>query len=861
MQKKNLIKRFFWIIGILFATAIMLAFGLIYKYEDKIKAYSIKQINKSINARIDVEKIDMSFFSQFPKASLDFYNVGFYDNSEGSKNTLAIITSDKIFLSFDIIELLSNTYNLQEIVIENAQINLEIYKNGENNFSFLSSKNENDSSEFLLNLNAVKFVNTKFNYNNKATNQRFQFLIKNAIAKGVFSDSNFGIDLKGKTILNYFYNQKRLIVANKSIDLDVSTKLDIEKDNYVLKKGLLTYDGIPLKLSGGIQVYKNSIGINAKLNGKMLKFGDIKNNISRNILDKIEKYNIEGLISLDVNIGGRFGGKYKPHLSANASLDNFKINYDEYNIVADNISMRIKYNNGKKNNLHSSSVVISKLNGKSNIGDFEGKIEVKNLWAPRIKAEIKGNWQLAELNKSLSIDTVSLISGNAATHSWLSLNLNYVEEEKQWIISNLNFDNNFNIELGELQFKNSEITYSNINSKGRLENNKIIIYNLNTIVDGSKLSAVGSIYNLPYGANYRSSLPLNISLSLNAEKLSYETIMAALPKSSDTSDSRFSNELDIEIDINAKEFAYNNINASNVSGRFIMRNRRLSFFNLKGNIFDGYYDGMLWIDGSKKGKYELFSKGITKSFDISKSFDTFNNFGQQTITSKNISGAINANYELSCSFDPKWNIDANSIELSSDMIIKNGVLRNVKALNALKSYTKIDDFSELKFSEISNNISVHNSQLLIPQMAVNSNKMNIELSGLHNFDNSYEYHFTVLLSEVMGKKYNKALEGEFGEVQNDGYGRTKLFIALKGKGSDFDVEYDRSGLAKKIKSDLQEEKSSLKKALNEEFGWFKEEEKSAKKDSVKTPKQKKKTDKENIKKQEEGEFIIEWDDE
>ena len=292
-----------------------------------------------------------------------------------------------------------------------------------------------------------------------------------------------------------------------------------------------------------------------------------------------------------------------------------------------------------------------------------------------------------------------------------------------------------------------------------------------------------------------------------------------------------------------------------------MRNRRLSFFNLKGNIFDGYFDGMLWIDGSKKGKYELYTKGVTKSFDISKSFETFNNFGQQLVTSSNISGALNANYELKCTFDNKWEFDPNSVELNSDMIISNGVLRDVRSLNALKSYTKIDDFSELKFSEISNNISVHNSQLLIPQMAVNSNKMNIELSGLHNFDNSYEYHFTVLLSEVMGKKYKQTLEGEFGDVKNDGYGRTKLFISLIGKGADFDVKYDRSGLAKKIKADLQEEKSSLKKALNEEFGWFKDEDKSSKKDSVKTPKQKKKTEEENLKKQEEGEFIIDWDDE
>ena len=861
MHNRKLLKRIFWFLFILFVSAIVLAFSLIYLYEDSIKNYTIKQINKSINARIDVQKIDLSFFSQFPKASLDFSNVAFYDNSSKNKSDSPIIKSDKIFLSFDIMELINNDYNLQEIVLENAIINFEIFKNGDNNFSFLSSNQSSDSSKFLLNLKSVKFINTQFNYKNAATDQQFQVQIKDAIADGVFSESDFDINLKGRTMLNYFYSQKRLIVSNKNIELDVSTKFDIEKDHYALQKGLLTYDGIPLKLSGGVQLYKNSIGINAKLRATMLRFSDIAKNIDKDILATIDKYNLQGLISLDVNIGGRIGGKYKPHLSAYASLDKFKFDYSQKGISASDITMRVKYNNGKKNNLRTSSIIISKLSGKSSLGDFEGNIEVRNLWQPKIKADIKGKWDLALLNDIIAVDTISQMAGKASTHSWISINLRYEEQQSKWEVAKLNIDNNFDIRGAEFKLKDSKIAYKNIISKGRLENNKLIIYNLSADAQGSSISVLGSIYNLPFGTNYKANKPLVISLSLNADKLSYQKVMDALPKGSNNGDSRFSDALDIVIDINTKVFAYQNISIEDLSGRFQMRNRRLSFFKLKGRAFDGSFDGMLWIDGSIDGKYDLFSKGETKAFDISKSFEVFNNFGQQSITSKNISGNLNSKYDLKCSFNSKWDIDSKSIDLNSDMLIKNGVLRNVDALNALKSYTKIDDFSELKFSELRNNITVHNSQLTIPQMAVHSNKMNIELSGLHKFDNSYEYHFTILLSEVLGKKYDKTIASEFGEVENDGYGRTKLFLTLIGKDTDFEVKYDKSGLSKKIKEDFQEEKSSLKKALNQEFGWFKEEEKKTKKDSIVSPKQKKNKEKENLKKQEEGEFIIEWDDE
>lgn len=47
------------------------------------------------------------------------------------------------------------------------------------------------------------------------------------------------------------------------------------------------------------------------------------------------------------------------------------------------------------------------------------------------------------------------------------------------------------------------------------------------------------------------------------------------------------------------------------------------------------------------------------------------------------------------------------------------------------------------------------------------------------------------------------------------------------------ITYDRKAMKQKIKEDLKEEKNTLKKILNEEFGWFKKDTTLNKKDDKK----------------------------
>jgi hypothetical protein len=110
--------------------------------------------------------------------------------------------------------------------------------------------------------------------------------------------------------------------------------------------------------------------------------------------------------------------------------------------------------------------------------------------------------------------------------------------------------------------------------------------------------------------------------------------------------------------------------------------------------------------------------------------------------------------------------------------------------------------------------------------------MNISGSGTHDFDNMVDYHIVMLLSDVLGKKV-KSNVTEFGEIEDDGLGNTKLFISMKGPVMDPDFAYDRKAAGQKLRNDIAQEKQNLKSILNKEFGIYKNQ------PSVQAPKPKK----------------------
>lgn len=106
--------------------------------------------------------------------------------------------------------------------------------------------------------------------------------------------------------------------------------------------------------------------------------------------------------------------------------------------------------------------------------------------------------------------------------------------------------------------------------------------------------------------------------------------------------------------------------------------------------------------------------------------------------------------------------------------------------------------------------------------------------GTHGFNGNYEYLTQLYLSDVIFRKASQKKREvlEFGEVDDDGSGRAKLYLKIEGNKNDLNVSYDRTSAREALKQNLRNEGKVIRDILRDEFSFKKNKPDSAKKDSV-----------------------------
>ena len=168
-------------------------------------------------------------------------------------------------------------------------------------------------------------------------------------------------------------------------------------------------------------------------------------------------------------------------------------------------------------------------------------------------------------------------------------------------------------------------------------------------------------------------------------------------------------------------------------------------------------------------------------------------------------------------------IDLDKLYASANIEINEGALLNFAPLNNLSRFISLDELRNVRFSTLKNQIEIRNRNVIIPRMDIVSNAINIGVSGTHTFDNVVDYHFELFLSDLLAKKARKSKKEneEFGVIDEDGLGKTRLFISMKGPVNKPVIAYDSKGMQQKFREDLKTEKKLMKQIFKEEFGMFK----------------------------------------
>ncbi|REJ82910.1 MAG: hypothetical protein DWQ44_01985 [Bacteroidetes bacterium] len=801
------------------AASVFLVFLIGLFYGSEIKRIAVAELNKHLATEIQVRDLDFSMLRFFPYASFEMNDVLVMDAVETDRKD-TLLYAKKLSLLLNMKSVLSREVIVKKIIAQDGSLNIRIYKDGSSNYVFW--KNNSSENESAIDLRQISLQNISLQYEDHYSDQHYIMEGNDINLSGKFSESKFILNADADLLVKKFESLGVDYIINKKVRLESGIGVDLGRGLYRLQDSKVLISDFRFDVSGEIMQDSGAHFINLKVNSHEADISSFISMLPPSFVSYLSAYKSKGKFEALATIIGKTGNGNLPDVK----LD-FKIRNGHFTPSGSPVSlssMELDGNYISKNLNGKSELNVNSLTALLDNHKISANFTIENLSSPFLTLNAKATLDLAKARHFIQIDTIENLSG--------SMLLNIAFAGKIADLPAYNKGGSYKIKSsGDIQLINAGFTlkknplaFRNIQGKLKLMDNDVYVENLKGNISESDLEINGNLKNF-VNFLFIPGQPGMIKASLKSKNVNLDELLA--DKSDATSEDtsyimKFNPRLAADLEINVANLHFRNFKASRMNGNVMLNNQVIRGKSLAFSSMDGMIFMDATINASRKDSVIMSCDAKITRIDINKLFYQLENFGQSTMTDRNVKGSVTAEVHMVSSWSEKLVMNPAKVNATCDIMIENGELIAFAPVKALARYVKVPDLDHIRFSTMKNNISISGRKIYIPAMEINSTALNLTASGVHDFDNIVDYRLVLLLSEVLGRKVRQN-NSEFGEIEDDGLGKTRLMLTMKGPVDNPKFAYDRKGAGEKIKTDIAREKQNIKGILNEEFGWFKKE--------------------------------------
>ena len=814
------------LLAVLILTVSIVLISASFLLRDKVGFIILRSLNRNLSTKLEVGSYKLSFLRKFPRASLELKDVlvhsspDFDSHSFKGINTDTLLAARFVSVEFKITDIIKGIYTIDRIGARLGRANFFTDTTGHVNYNISVKNNSSGGVETRIDLNKIDVSDIDAYYNSLSAH----LIIAGTVKKGKMKSNIRGnnIDFIAGTDLVI----TRFQLYNFSTDKSIATKLDLNllssKAGIRLRKGTLYIDNFDFGIEGFVASDNN---LDLKVIGHNLDIAKMRKYLPEKYMKLVSDYDPSGVIIANSAIKGLLNRTSNPHVEINWQLKNGRIAYKKSNITFRDISFSGHLSNGSGNRYFTSSVSVSDFKGKLGSSEYTGSAILKNFTSPLIDLSLKGRVFPDELKEFFNIKQISRADGSVdmdlklvrSNWSGKRFSLNDIIDLKPQ--ANLTFNS---LTLG---LQNNKTLFEKVEGTVVIQNN-IRAKDIRFDYRGQNIKITGEFNNLPEWFSGR-AVTMSAIANVTFDKLIPEAFFNETPVSGKTDHKpkaiEFPHDLLLDINFRIDSLTYKTFSSSKIVGVLNYRPRVLTFKSLNMHSLRGLISGTCFIAQNKNR--DLMAKGsfTVSNIDVNKAFTTFHNFGQSFLKAENIKGTLSGSLSLLFPLDSVLNFHINTLTAEGKYHLVNGALINFDPVKQLSSFIELSELENINFQQLDNDFFIRNNYLYIPQMQVKSSAADLSVNGKHSFDNDYEYHVKILLSQILSKKRSKNKNNitEFGVVEDDGLGRTSLLLKIIGKGEEAKVGYDVKAAGTQVKESFKKEKQTLKTILNQEYGWYK----------------------------------------
>ncbi len=794
---------------------------LTYIYQDDIKAMAIKQVNANLNARVIINgsDIDITFFSTFPDAAIEFRNFKIMEPNastgsatDGKEHILA--QAKTLDFKFSPLDFLNNQYHITRILLSEGQIHLKICENGETNYNILKpdtlKKDTAKGSPLDLKLKHIRLKNVQITYDDEQDNRHLNMKFNNASFAGSFTDAQYNMNATLDMFAANLTIGKQQYLKNRSIAIDASIMIDNKAKKYDFKEVKLKFDKAIYQAKGSVTSVEKRQLTELTISGEDAGIQTLISLLPSNISALFKDYQSNGQINFAGHIHGYLSKNELPSIDFKFGIINGTIHDSKHSMGLDAVNLNGEYSNGKAHDLENSYIHISHFTARLNGRPINIQYTMDNFEDPMVNAVLKADINLKDLRNFVTIPDIDTLTGDLNLDA--SFKGKIVDLKRYSTINKTSLNGKMQIKNVTLKPTNQKSAYKNMSGDFETNGNDLEVTNFSGLCGHSDFTLNGSFKNLA-SFLFLPNQPLNANSDLKCHYLNIDDFLLKSGSNTTSSDDKHFNLpafLYFTFSIEADKLIFGKFVADNVTGNVQTTKSQVLLKNISMNTMSGtvQLNGNMMDKGA--GQFAASAHIILKRIDVKQLFYEFENFGQDYITDKYINGRIDATIDYTGLWNRNLSPDTKSIVCDADVTVYDGEVNQFPPFIRLGKFLKVKSLDDIHFSEYTNKILISNRVVTIPKMDIKSNAVNVTLAGTHTFDNVMDYKLKVNMTQlIFGAK--KDYEDEFGEVEVDKNGGVNVFLTMKGPASNYEIKYDTKSSIKSIGSDFKQESTEIKK--------------------------------------------------
>jgi hypothetical protein len=794
-----------------------------YLFEDDIKDIAVAQLNKNLKTKVIIrgEDIELDLLSHFPQASLEFSDFVIKDRLSKT-DTLA--SAKLLSLQFNPLDLINGHYHIKRILLKDALVHVKVNVAGEANYDIwkTSAEQETSSKQKLdLDLKYIRLLRVQLTYDNRQSETGIATNIKDCSFSGSFKEEKYDMETRLDMQLRKLSVDNQSYASNKHIVLKNTLAIDNVANSYRIKETSLAIDKADFNVSGqAIQKRAATdldFAINAKETSIQTLVALLPYSISKNLLD----YESTGRISLDAKVKGLAGKTSSPAIDVAFAIKNANIHHIQKKYELEDVTLNGKYSNGRLHSTKTSLLSLQNIRAKLEGNVFQGYFIINNFSDPSMDVSVQTDMDLAALHEIIALPDIDSLSGRVNLNASFKGRLADLKEYKT--VANTKLEGHMQLKNVHVVPAHNGLVYDHLNGYFQTNGNDLLVQEFTGKIKHCDFDLNGEFKNLASfiflpnqklqaKAIMKSDL-INVgdfiepANSTQAQKTGTEKAPGV------SQDFVFPAFLIFDFSLAAKKVVYGKFSATDVSGNVMLQDKRAELKDVHLNTMEGsvVLNGAIADAGNKK--FRTTAQAALKNIDISQCFAELDNFGQNSLTDKQIKGKLNCTLNYTALWNSDLSADMKSIICTADIGIENGQMFNYEPLTEMGKFLKVKSLEHLYFDKLTNNITIRDEKIYIPEMNINSNAMNMTLAGTQTFENIVDYKIHMNISQLMfGKK--KEYEDEFGTVKVDDRGGLSLFLIMTGPASDVKIKYDAANSGKNFVKGLKQEKQEIQRILS-----------------------------------------------